>query len=220
MFKVSIVQINIYFCPMDKKQIEILERASQVFMKYGIKTVTMDDLSRELGVSKKTIYKYFDDKNALVNAMFKAKLEEDRETCTTCNEAGVNAIDALIKISRFVMEHLSNVNPTVFYDIRKYYPEAWKLMDDHKWNFILTNIRENLERGIAEKLYRENLNVAIISRLYVSSIETILNGEVFPWPEFKLDETLREVIRFQLKGMVNENGLIYIQQHFNNEINE
>jgi AcrR family transcriptional regulator len=205
---------------MDKKQMEILERTSQVFMRYGIKTVTMDDLSRELGVSKKTIYKYFEDKNALVNAMIKAKLHEDHAACIECNDGSENAIEALIKMSQFVMEHLSNVNPTVFYDLRKYYPEAWKLMESHKWDFILNNIRENMERGISEKLYRENLHVEIISRMYVASIETILNGEVFPWPDFKIDKTLLEVIRFQLKGMVNENGLTYIQQHFNNEINE
>lgn len=205
---------------MDQKRIEILERASQVFMRYGIKSVTMDDLSRELGVSKKTIYKYFDDKNGLVRSMIEMKLEMDRQMCDMCEVASENAIDSLIQISRLVIEHISGINPAVFYDMKKYHPEAWKLTEEHKWDFILTNIRQNIDQGIKEGLYRDNMNSEIIARMYVASTEIIMNGEVFQWPEFKLENIFREFVRFQIKGMASDKGIKYLKEKFNHEINE
>ena len=128
---------------MDEKRLEILERATSVYMKFGIKSVTMDDLARELGISKKTIYKYFDDKNDLVKSIIEMKVEMDRAVCINCQQQSENAIDGLINVSKFVVEHVGNVNPTVFYDLQKYYKEAWKIMEKHKWEFVLSMIRQN-----------------------------------------------------------------------------
>ena len=199
---------------------ELLERASTVFMKYGLKSVTMDDLCREIGVSKKTIYKYFEDKNDLVKTIIQFKIEMDRQGCTICANSADNAIESLVNISKFVIEQFGNVNPSVFLDLRKHYPAAWKLMKDHKWEFVLNHIRENIIRGKEENLYRENLNPEIISRYYVSSMDSIMDGEVYPFPEFKTDEILTEVLRFHIRGLANDNGINYLKEHFNREINE
>jgi AcrR family transcriptional regulator len=210
----------VYICIMDLKKIELLERASAVFMKYGIKSVTMDDLSRELGISKKTFYIYFEDKNDLVNSMIQAKIEMDKHACTVSKDDAENAIAALVNISRVVIEHLSQVNPTVFLDLKKHYPEAWKKMRDHKWEFVLDDIHKNILQGISEGLYRENLSPKIIARYYVGSIDILMDGEVFPWPEFKADEVLAEILRFQIRGLANDNGIKYLKENFNREINE
>lgn len=198
----------------------MMGRASDVFMRYGIKSVTMDDLARQLGISKKTIYKYFEDKDELVRTMMESKLSEDRATCESCSQDSDNAIDELFNISRFVVEHISNINPTVFYDLQKYHPDAWKLMQDHKWDFILSNFRENIQRGIAEKIYRDNINVEIIARQYVASIDTILGGDIYPWPEFKVEQVFLELLRFNIRGLANDEGIKYLKQKFNREINE
>jgi AcrR family transcriptional regulator len=189
-------------------------------MKYGLKSVTMDDLCREIGVSKKTIYKYFDDKNDLVLNMMQAKIAMDANNCCICEHESHNAIDALISISKLVIEQLSNINPSVFFDLQKHYPEAWKLMNDHKWEFVLNNIRENIIRGKSENIYRENLDPEIISRYYVSNIDSVMDGEVYPYQDFKTDEVLSEVLRFQIRGLANDNGINYLKEHFNREINE
>lgn len=199
---------------------ELLERSSAVFMKYGLKSVTMDDLCREIGVSKKTIYKYFEDKNDLVLTIILFKLEIDKQICASCTTGATNAIDELVNISRFVIEQFGNMNPSVFFDLKKHYPEAWKLMHDHKWDFVLNNIRENIIRGKEENLYRDNLNPEIISRYYVSGMDNIMDGEVYPYPEFKTDEILTEVLRFHIRGLANDNGINYLKEHFNREINE
>jgi AcrR family transcriptional regulator len=205
---------------MDQKKMELLERASTVFMKYGLKSVTMDDLCREIGVSKKTIYKYFEDKNDLVLTIIQFKVEMDKQACNICTNQADNAIEALVNISRFVIEQLANMNPSVFMDLRKHYPAAWKHMHDHKWEFVLANIRENIIRGKSENLYRDNLNPEIISRYYVSGIDTIMDGEVYPYPEFKRDEILSEILRFHIRGLANDDGINYLKEHFNREINE
>ncbi|MBL4861437.1 MAG: TetR/AcrR family transcriptional regulator [Crocinitomicaceae bacterium] len=202
---------------MDEKRLEILERATSVYMKFGIKSVTMDDLARELGISKKTIYKYFDDKNDLVKSIIEMKVEMDRAVCINCQQQSENAIDGLINVSKFVVEHVGNVNPTVFYDLQKYYKEAWKIMEKHKWEFVLSMIRQNIERGIKEKIYRANLDVQIISRLYVASTDVIMNAEIFPWPEFKFQNLFTEMIQLHITGMANAEGIKYLKQKMRNE---
>jgi len=199
---------------------ELLERASTVFMRYGIKSVTMDDLSRELGVSKKTLYKHFVDKHQLVQIIIQSKIEMDKQACIMCMKDAENAIDALVNISRFVIEQITNVNPSVFIDLRKHYPEAWRLLDNHKWEFVLENIHNNINRGIQENLYRENLNPAMIARYYVASLEVILDGEVYPWPEYKPDKVIAEILRFHIRGLANDNGIAYLKKTFNSEMYE
>ena len=199
---------------------ELLERSSVVFMKYGLKSVTMDDLCREIGVSKKTIYKYFEDKNDLVLTIIRFKVDMDKEACHAFTNSALNAIDELVNISRFVIEQFSNMNPSVFLDLRKHYPEAWKHMHDHKWEFVLNNIRENIIRGKKENLYRENLNPDIISRYYVAGMDSMMDGGVYPYPEFKIDQILAEILRFHIRGLANDDGINYLKEHFNREINE
>lgn len=197
---------------MDEKKLEILERASVVYMKYGIKTVTMDDLVRELGISKKTIYKYFKDKNDLIGSIIELKSEMDKAICINCMQYSENAIDDLFSLSQVIIEHFSNINPAVFYDLRKYHHDAWAIMEEHKWKFVLNMIGDNIKRGIKEGLYRVNLNANILSRLYVASTDSVLNATIFPWPEFKFQEVFSEMIQFQLFGMVNEEGKKYLEQ--------
>lgn len=204
---------------MDQKREEILTRASEVFMRYGIKSVTMDDLSRELGVSKKTIYKYFQDKNELVHAILSQKLHLDRVVCNQCMDSE-NAIEELLCIGDFVADYLKNVNPSVFYDLKKYHSDAWKLMEEHKSEFILNNIQENIKRGIQENLFRKNVNPEIISRIYVASMDYIMNGDFFAWPDYSVDKVILEVQRFHLRGLANANGINYLNEKYNIQINE
>lgn len=202
---------------MDEKRLEILERATAVYLKYGIKSVTMDDLARELGMSKKTIYKYFDDKNDLVKSIIEMKVEMDKAVCINCQQQSENAIDNLISVSKVVIEQVGNVNPTVFYDLQKYYKDAWQVLEEHKWDFVLSMITANIERGIKENIYRSNLKVEIIARLYVASTNDIMNSKIFPWPEFKFQVVFTEMIRHHIKGMANEEGIKYLKQKMKDE---
>ena len=204
---------------MDKKKLDIIERSSLIFLKYGIKSVTMDELASQLGMSKKTIYKYFEDKNELINTIIERSLNFEEKMCFKIQGKSENALEALIEISRMVIQRLNNVNPTIFFDLQKHHNEAWQTLEKHKWNFVLDAVRNNFNRGIEEKLYRDDLNVEIISRLYVSTIDTILNTEVYDWPNFQFQELFKEIMRFQFQGLVNENGRNYLKLNFKDEYN-
>ncbi|MCR9171806.1 MAG: TetR/AcrR family transcriptional regulator [bacterium] len=201
---------------MDEKRLEILERASTVYMRLGIKSVTMDDLARELGISKKTIYKYFDDKSDLVRSIVRMKTEMDQALCMNCINQNGNAIDDLIQVSKLIAEHIGNVNPTVFHDVRKYHPDAWQVMENHRWGFVLNTIVNNIEKGQEEGIFRDDLNPQVIGRVYVSSMDTLFNPDIFPWPKFTFQEVYSEVIRYHIKGLVNDNGLEYLRQKIYN----
>lgn len=200
---------------MELKRKDILERSSQVFMKYGIKSVTMDDIARELGISKKTIYQVFNDKNELVISIIKMKVELDKNQCLNCQMESENAIDALFMVNSFIADKFANMNPTVIYDLQKYHPDAWQIMIKHKWEFIITMISENIERGRTEGLYRDDFNKDIISRFYVGSTDLIFSGDLFPWPEFKIDQLFTSYILFYIRGIANEKGLNYLNSKTN-----
>ncbi len=197
---------------MEDKKLEIIERATSVYMRNGIKSVTMEDLARELGISKKTIYKYFEDKNHLVRSIIASKISFEKEMCQNCRDLSDNAIEEMIAVNKSVVENIGQINPSVFYDLQKYHIDAWKIIDDHKWNFVLDMMIENIKRGINEGIYRTDLNHEIIGRQYVVSTDMIMNPDIFPWPTFKIDSLFSEITRFQLNGMANEKGRLILNK--------
>jgi AcrR family transcriptional regulator len=175
----------------------------------------MDDLARELSISKKTIYKYFSDKNDLVKSIIEMKVQMDSAVCSNTALQSDNAIDELIQISQLVIEQFNDFNPSVFFDIQKFHKEAWDIIVHHKATFVQNMIRENIERGVKEKIYRENLNPMIAAKLYVASSDAAMNSEIFPWPEFKFQEIFIEMIRLHINGMANDTGRAYLKQKLN-----
>jgi AcrR family transcriptional regulator len=202
---------------VEEKKIEILTRASGVILRHGVRSVTMDDITLELGISKKTLYQYFSDKDSLINAIIDLKLENDRAICLSSIENAENAIDALFLISKAVCENVGSVNPTVFYDLRKHYPGAWQKVCDHKMTFVYDMILNNIQRGIKEGIYRENMNPEVVARLFVAYGDVIMSGEIFPWPEFHYDQVYFETTSFHICGMSNKKGIEYLNKR---ELNE
>jgi AcrR family transcriptional regulator len=202
---------------MDSKTLELIERSALLFMHYGVKSVTMDDLARELGISKKTLYKHFEDKNQLVFSIMQLNINKDKKSCIEIKEAAKNAIDGLFRTTRFVMDKFRNIHPSVFYDLRKYHPDAWQLLQDHKWNFIIDLFRQNIERGKKEGLYRSNINTEIISRLHIATTDAILGTEVFPTTEFQYDQVFSDMMDIHIHGLVSHEGYTYLQERLKTE---
>ncbi len=205
---------------MEDKKNELLLRCASVFLRLGVRSVTMDDLAREIGVSKKTLYVYFQDKSDLINQIIDQKLAQDRTDCEIGIEQGENAIDSMFLISKSVVENISAVSPTVFFDLKKHYPEAWQKMSNHKWDFVYKMFLENIKRGMQEGLYRENMNPDIIARLYVASTDLIMAGEVYPWPEYEYGKVFLETFRFHIRGMASDEGITYLKERIKRETNE
>lgn len=195
---------------MEEKQLEIIEKSALLFLKNGIKSVTMDDLAKELGVSKKTIYKYFDDKNDLVTKIVEIKTSFDREACKQARCESENAIDALFRISEFVSGMMKDVHSSVFFDLQKYHRDAWEVMENHKYSFVKSQIKENIERGQNEGLYISTLNSEVIAAIYISTMNGLFDGATFDLNKFQFKQIFDEIIYFQIRGIANEEGLKYL----------
>lgn len=201
---------------MEKKALEITQRATLIFSRYGIKSVTMDEVASQLGISKKTLYKYFKDKNDLIVKGVQLKINADEKQCGEACIVEGNAIDELFAISEFVIQNLSSINPSVIFDLKKYHPEAFEILYNHKWGFVLKSIRKNIIRGIEEGIYRDNIDPEIIARHYVGSTDLIMEGSIFPWPEFTMEKVYLEILRFQIRGLANAKGTEYLTNKINN----
>ena len=196
---------------------EILFNSGLLFMRYGIKSMTMDDIARQLGISKKTLYLYVDNKKDLVKKMMALHIEEDQDCiCQIVNKNG-NAIDELMEITKMVGEQMKEMHPAVMFDLKKYHPEAYKLLMDHKEKFISKNIRRNLEEGISTGLYRSNLNPELVTKFYLAMVNTIIDPDHFPSTSFSYSELHAEMMRYHIRGIASAQGREYLKKKFNQE---
>jgi TetR/AcrR family transcriptional regulator, cholesterol catabolism regulator len=164
---------------MEEKKLEILQKTAQVYMRYGIRSVTMDDLARELSISKKTLYQHFPDKDTLVQEIMRLKITMDQLISDAARQHAPNAIDEMFEISQSVGDMIRHVHPSVFYDLQKYHPKAWEILENHKWNFVYNQILSNIHRGMQEGLYRENMNPELIARMHLAKTDMIFAGNLF-----------------------------------------
>lgn len=196
---------------MNEKLCEMLHKAKEVFMKLGLRSVTMDDVSRELGISKKTLYQHVSDKNDLIFKAVELDLQENKSRVEAVLDIEQNAIDQLLMMNDVVSEKLKQVHPSIIFDMQKYYPEAWKLFVEHRQDFVVKIIGRNLELGIRQGLYRRDLNVDLVARLYTSKMELLMNQSLFPVGEFGKDDTVTEFMKYHFYGIANDAGRKYLE---------
>jgi AcrR family transcriptional regulator len=200
------------------KQTQFIASVTELFMRYGIKSLTMDDIARHLGVSKKTIYQFTADKKDLVKQCVEMAIND--EQCNLClvQEQKGNAIDILLDINKRVSEKIQNVQPSVMYDIERYYPEAWKIMEAHKKEFVSNMVKDNMERGIKEGLYRKNLIPEIIATSYVAMTNQLFHPDPTKTSKYDFKTLHQEIARYHIKGIASEKGSVYLKEILNTDI--
>jgi len=196
---------------VDDKFQQILIGALNVFMKYGIRSVTMDDLARHLGVSKKTIYKYVSDKKELV--LKGMEYHHQLEVCAidACVQQKLNAIDENFEISKVIVDQLKNVHPSVMYDIQKYYPEAMASFQEYKMTVVKDWVSSNMQRGIDQGLYRNDLNIPILTGVYLARMDDFFNRDLYP-EEIPFADIYLETFRYHIRGLASEKGIEYLKE--------
>ncbi len=155
---------------VNETAIRIKEKAHGLFMQYGLRSVSMDDIATALGMSKKTIYQFFADKDSLVDEVLAAVFENDMICCESDRAKSENAIHEIFLAIDFIVEMFKNMNPSVLYDLQKFHPTTFLRFIEHKDTFLYGIISNNIIRGIQEELYRQDLNVAVIARFRVESM--------------------------------------------------
>lgn len=202
---------------MEPKE-RILVRAHELFNKYGIRSVSMDDISAGLGMSKKTLYQYFADKEELVDACFSGVLEHNRHQCVADRKRAENPIHEFFLAFDMTQEMFAEMNPAVLYDLQKYHPAAYKKFQDFKHSFLYKIISSNLETGVKEELYRPEIDIDVMARLRIESVMLPFNSEVFPNNRTHLIHIEQQLFEHFLYGLVTNKGQKLIQKYKNQRI--
>lgn len=204
-FKVSIVLPPI-MAETDTKD-RIKGAAHDLVMKYGVRTVSMDDIAAAVGMSKKTLYQYYQDKEELVKAVVDTVIEENQCVCSGFVEKANDAIHEIFLSIEMMVEMFSEMNPTVLFELQKYHPLAYNTFHKHKMEFIYRCIMDNIERGKKEELYREDVNTEVLCRYRIESMFIPFNPEFQrSLNKYRLLEIEEQIILNFLFGMVTMKG--------------
>lgn len=181
--------------------------------------MTMDDIARQLGISKKTIYQLVRDKADLIRQVIELDLRLNLDFITGLDTSGHNAIEDLVTINEQMHRHRRHLSPTFYYDLKKYYPELYRKWTSEKRSHLYQIIVANINKGKSEGLYREELMGEVIAGLYISRMERLEQEDSTQGPEVVSDEAIREVFIYHLHGICNRKGLDYLQHQmvFNHE---
>ncbi|MBX7242271.1 MAG: TetR/AcrR family transcriptional regulator [Bacteroidia bacterium] len=184
----------------------ILQQAQVLFMRYGIRNVSMDDIAKELGISKKTIYQTFQDKAEIVHAVMEAhNLTEKCEMDSIQKNSG-NALEELVGVLQYIAKTLKMASPLLIYEIKKYYPESWQYFRKAEDEYHLPQIRRNLKQGVEEGLFRAEIKVEEIARFRLGMLEVMLDTRLFPHDSFNQNEVMIEISRFYIHGLLTDKG--------------
>jgi AcrR family transcriptional regulator len=189
----------------------VLEISKTVFTEYGVKSVTMDDISRELGISKKTLYSVIKDKEDLIAKTSFSFSEQILERIDELVSRKLDPISELLEIDEMVSEIISSVHPSTIYQFQKYYPQIHKRLHDKQKSALLDMIKSNLKRGIDDGLYRSDMNLDFIASLKYESCYMISNQSLFSSEDFDLSKLKREYLIYHLRGIATYEGLSFIE---------
>ncbi len=184
----------------------ILEVATEQFSRFGVRTVTMEDIARQIGVSKKTIYQEFEDKRDLVLAVFNQILELDRQKLTFILETDDGVIEHLVHTSRMMRERLSSINPMVIMEIQKYFPEAWRMFENFKETVIMQDLVNVLERGKSLGYFRPEIDSQILAKVRIKQITEAFDPANFTRPDFNFVEEQVVLMDHFLHGIFTDKG--------------
>ena len=192
---------------------QFLQKARELFLKFGIKSITMDDLAKEIRISKKTIYKYVKDKNEVVHDAFQKHIDDINLTIDALHEQyGNNAIDEIFAISNYIIQSIGNFHPSIFFDLEKYYPQTLALYEKNIQQHVQGSIQLNLENGLKQGLFREDLNVPLTARIYLNNVDALLQGKLSDLNQFQFSAMYLDLVRYHIRGIASEKGVQYLKE--------
>ena len=192
----------------------IIDGADKLFCQFGFKSVTMDDIAKQLGVSKKTIYQNFKDKNELINILIADRIATQALQMNSCLIASENAVQELYFGMQNMDKFLATMNPMLFYDLQKYHQDAWRKFTAFKEVEIAKVVANNLERGKKEGFFREDLNTEIITKLRLDEIDVVFKENAnFDTNKYTVSDIMIEITRHFLFGICNKEGVKLIHKY-------
>jgi AcrR family transcriptional regulator len=203
----------------------IRQKADELFRRYGIKSVTMDEIANQLGVSKKTIYHSFSDKNELVDEVVVNILKYNKNCCQSYKSNSLNAIHEVYLAMEMLQVMFDNMNPVILFDIERNHPATYKKFKEYKYQFLYELVKENIDRGKREELYRPEVNTDVAAKVRLETMMLPFNEQLFPKNKFSLGILQQQLIEYFLFGIASLKGYKLILKYQkeasgNNQLNK
>ncbi len=193
----------------------ILEVSGNMFFKHGIRSITMDDIANNLGISKKTIYLYYKDKKSLVKSFTMKELKQHEKEMLEIRNKSRDSIDEMIRLMNHLGNFFTRVNPSVFYDLQKFHPESWQSFRQFKDKIVINFVEENLKKGISNNLFRKDIHIKTLARLRIEEVEMGVNPSIFPPEDFRINDVQISLIDHFIYGIVTPKGYKLIEKYKN-----
>jgi AcrR family transcriptional regulator len=199
---------------MNPKAQYILEQVGRLYHRYGIKSVTMDDVAKQLGISKKTVYEFFKDKEDLLKQVLLFEHEHHCGFLNAIEDKNLNAVEELFEVYKMINTMFRDFNPSMEYDIRKYYPNLFLKVREIRRKRMYESVYSNMNKGKREGLYRKELNSKIISKLHVFHSENFFDTDMFTQEELSSFKMFHEIFVYHIHGILSHEGRVFFENNF------
>lgn len=196
----------------DDKIKTIIENSYKIFNERGLRNVSMDDICRSMGISKKTLYCHVDNKVDLIKKVIEYIRSQIHQQIELLKNKNLNAIDVLLEMSKIANTKHFRINPAITFEFRKYYPKAFEEFISMKKELIVKNIKQNLSQGISESLYRQDLNIDIVAHLYFKKIEDFHKLDIEDLKDISNKKVFKVMFENHIRGIANNKGIKYFEQ--------
>lgn len=189
-----------------------IDRVEQLFFRFGIKSITMDDIAAGLGISKKTLYQLVPSKDELVLKVLESHISRETSKCLHLAAQASNALEEIFIILDANSHEMAQMKTNIVNDLQKYHHDAWELIRKFQYDFVYKVIRDNLERGRKEGLYRNDFDIEIIAKLHLATAFSLFDNELFPDGSISRVQLFKEYMLHYLHGIVTARGLEFLKK--------
>jgi AcrR family transcriptional regulator len=185
----------------------IVVTSTELFLTLGFKSVTMDDIAEEMKISKKTIYAFFANKEALVQSVVFSMYSYITTNLTQIREKANNPISELYEVKMFIMHQLKGEKTSPQHQLRKYYPSIHNELQKKQFDFMTKSVKKSLTKGVEMKLFRPSIDIDFISRMYFNGMVGIKNVDMFPIEKYTPEQLMENYLDYHLRAIVTEDGM-------------
>lgn len=196
---------------------KIINKAAELFLNLGFKSVTMDDIANEMGISKKTIYVHFENKTKLVEAVTFTVFENICQGIDGICDISNNPIEELYEVKMYVMHYLKDEKTSPQFQLKKYYPQIYQRLHFKQFEKMHESVKESIQKGVDTGLFRSNIDVDFISRMYFNGMAGIKDETIFPQSLFNMDYLMESYLEYHLRAIVTEKGLMILDKFIKNQ---
>ena len=197
----------------DHNKQRIQKMAAELFTRFGIRSVSMDDIAHHLGMSKKTIYQHFADKDEIVTESIRSYLEQEKDTLRTIQQRTTNAIEFLVHVNHYLRRNVRETTASIVHELRKYHNNAWRILESFRKEFLFEVISENLRSGIEDGYFRPEINPEVVSRLRLEEASMAFDEDIFPKTRFNLGQVSDCLMDHFVLGIATEKGRKVFRQY-------